>query len=118
MSMRYAICYWSRLFSVAVLFAIAACSTSGQVISESTIEERIATLTVGHSNKTDVERILGTGYTTDRNSWAYNFSDTQFDVSERRQGPGLGIIPVNAGILPTNTRAVVSVTFNDSGVLK
>jgi hypothetical protein len=110
--------YWSHLFSVAMLLTIAACSSTGQVISESSIEERIAALTVGQSTKADVERILGSGYTIDRNSWAYNFSDTAFDVSERKQGPGLGIIPVSAGVVPTNTRAVVSVAFNDSGVLK
>jgi len=107
-----------RVFIAILLFAAAGCASSGQVISQTAIEERIAALRVGKSTKADVERILGTGYTTDRNSWSYNFSDTAFDVSERKQGPVLGIIPVSAGVVPTNTRAVVSVAFNDSDVVK
>jgi len=106
------------VFFITILLAIVGCTSSGQVISETSIEERIRALRVGQSTDADVERILGTGYTTDRNSWAYNFSDTAFDVSERKQGPGLGIIPVSAGVVPTNTRAVVSVAFTDSGVMK
>jgi outer membrane protein assembly factor BamE (lipoprotein component of BamABCDE complex) len=109
--------HWSQAVTVAALLAIAGCTTSGQMISEGTIEERITALRIGQSTKADVERILGPEHATDRNRWAYNFSDTAFDISERRQGPGLGIIPVSAGVVPTNTRAVVSVAFNDSGVM-
>src|SRR5262245_5093918 len=108
----------SWAFVVSAVLALAGCTTSGQTISESSIEERIAGLRIGQSTKADVERVLGSGYSSDRNRWSYNFSDTAFDVSERRQGPGLGIIPVSAGIIPTNTRAVVTVTFNESGAMK
>lgn len=99
-------------------FALGACATSGQVISESSIEERIAALRLGQSTKPDVEKILGLDRSTDGNRWAYNFSDSAFDISERRQGPGLGIIPVSAGVTPTNTRAVVTVAFDDAGIMK
>src|SRR5574341_2576070 len=96
-------------------FAVSACATSGQVISESSIEERITALRLGQSTKPDVEKVLGLDRSTDGNRWAYNFSDSAFDISERRQGPGLGIIPVSAGVTPTNTRAVVTVVFDDQG---
>ncbi|MGH7888914.1 MAG: hypothetical protein ACREPG_13715 [Candidatus Binatia bacterium] len=109
---------WSQTLTVAALLAVAGCSTSGQVISESTMEERITALRIGQSTKADVERILGLEHSTDRNRWAYNFSDTAFDISERKQGPGLGIIPISAGVVPTNTRAVVSMAFNEAGVIK
>ena len=109
---------WSQALTVAALLAIAGCSTSGQVISESTIEERISALRISRTTKADVEKILGLDHSTDRNRWAYNFSDTAFDISERKQGPGLGILPISAGVFPTNTRAVVSVAFNDAGVMK
>jgi len=46
------------------------------------------------------------------------FSDTVYEVAERRYGPALGILPFNAGVVPTNTRAVVLMSFNDSGVIK
>jgi len=88
------------------------------MISESTMEERITTLRIGQTTKADVEKILGVDHSTDRNRWAYNFSDTAFDIFERKQGPGLGILPISVGVFPTNTRAVVTVAFNDKGVMK
>ena len=109
---------WSQAITAAILLAVAGCSTSGQLISESTVEERISSLRIGQSTKADVEKMLGADHTTDRNRWTYNFSDTAFDLSERRQGPGLGILPISAGVVPTNTRAVVSMAFNETGVMK
>ena len=108
----------SLALTIAVLLAMAGCATSGQVISESTMEQRISALRIGHSTEADVETVLGLDHSADRNVWAYNFSDTAFDISERKQGPGLGILPINAGVVPTNTRAIVSVAFNDAGVMK
>ena len=118
MTIRHHLINCSHAMTVAVLLVLAGCTTSGQVISEGNIEERLSALRIGQSTKADVERILGAGYSTDRNRWSYNFSDTAFDISERRQGPALGIIPVSAGVVPTNTRAVVSLAFNDFGVMK
>lgn len=118
MSNQFNLKGWSRALTVSTLLVIAGCSTSGQVISEGTIEERITTLRIGKTTKTDVEKILGLDHSTDRNRWGYNFSDTAFDISERKQGPGLGILPISAGIFPTNTRAVVTVAFDDTGVMK
>ena len=118
MKKRFNLKPWSQALTAAILIAIAGCSTSGQLISESTVEERISSLRIGQSTKADVEKMLGADHTTDRNRWTYNFSDTAFDLSERRQGPGLGILPISAGVVPTNTRAVVSMAFNEAGVMK
>jgi len=118
MKKRFNLKPWSQALTAAIVIAIAGCSTSGQLISESTVEERISSLRIGQSTKADVEKMLGADHTTDRNRWTYNFSDTAFDLSERRQGPGLGILPISAGVVPTNTRAVVSMAFNEAGVMK
>ena len=118
MTIQFNLKRWTHPLTVAILLAVAGCSTSGQVISESTMEERINALRIGHSTKTDVEKTLGLDHSSDRNRWGYNFSDTAFDISERKQGPGLGILPISAGVFPTNTRAVVTVAFNDTGVMK
>ena len=109
-----------RIYGLVILalVAIYGCTNSGQMIAEGSIEDRIALLRVGETTKSDVERILGTDHDTDRNRWSYNFSDTVYEVAERRYGPGLGILPFNAGVVPTNTRAVVLMSFNDSGVIK
>ena len=100
------------------LVAIYGCTNSGQMIAEGSIEDRIALLRVGETTKSDVERILGHDHDTDRNRWSYNFSDTVYEVAERRFGAGMAVLPFNAGVVPTNTRAVVLMSFNDSGVVK
>jgi outer membrane protein assembly factor BamE (lipoprotein component of BamABCDE complex) len=109
-----------RIYGVVMLalVAIYGCTNSGQMIAEGTLEDRIARLRVGESTKSDVVRILGHDHDTDRNRWSYNFSDTVYEVAERRYGPSLGVLPFNAGVVPTNTRAVVLMSFNDSGVVK
>jgi len=47
------------------LLAICGCTSSGQMIAEGTIEDRIALLRVGESTKSDVERILEPDRSTD-----------------------------------------------------
>ena len=103
---------------ILALAAIYGCTNSGQMIAVGTIEDRIARLRVGETTKSDVEQILGLDHDTDRNRWSYNFSDSVYEVGERRYGPGMGVLPFNAGVVPTNTRAVVLMSFNDSGVVK
>jgi hypothetical protein len=103
---------------ILALAAIYGCTNSGQMIAVGTIEDRIARLRVGETTKSDVEQILGLDHDTDRNRWSYNFSDTVYEVAERRYGPALGVLPFNAGVVPTNTRAVVLMSFNDSGIVK
>jgi len=100
------------------LVAIQGCTQSGQMIASDSIEDRIARLRVGETTKSDVEQILGLEHDTDRNRWSYNFSDSVYEVGERRYGPGMGVLPFNAGVVPTNTRAVVLMSFNDSGIVK
>jgi outer membrane protein assembly factor BamE (lipoprotein component of BamABCDE complex) len=100
------------------LVAIHGCTQSGQMIASNSIEDRIARLRVGETTKSDVEQILGLEHDTDRNRWSYNFSDSVYEVGERRYGPGMVVLPFSAGVVPTNTRAVVLMSFNDSGVVK
>jgi hypothetical protein len=118
MNTHYNVKRWTHVLTVAALLAAGGCTTSGQVISEQSMEERIATLRIGQSTKSEVESALGLEHSTDRNRWAYNFSDSVFEIAERRQGPGLGVLPINAGVFPTNTRAVVTLAFNDGGFVQ
>lgn len=100
------------------LAVVSACSTSPELVSEVMVEEKIARLRLGQSDKTEIESIFGIEHGNDRNRWAYYFSDRQFEISGRQQGPALGALPVSAGIVPTNTRALVVVTFNEAGLVK
>jgi hypothetical protein len=115
---RYNVKRWAHVLAVAALLAAGGCTTSGQEISEQSMEERIATLRIGQSTKAEVEKTLGLEHSTDRNRWAYNFSDSAFEIAERKQGAGLGILPISAGVFPTNTRAVVTLAFNNRGVVQ
>lgn len=109
---------WTLPLILLALSPLAACTTSGQQISAQAIEEKISALRLGQSTKTDVERILGAQHSADGNRWAYNYTDSAFDISERKQGPASGIFPVRAGVAPTNTRAVITVVFDDSMAMK
>jgi len=111
---------WLRrvdLLFLAVL-AIYGCSSSPELVSEISVEDKIDKLRLGQTNKTEVESIFGVEHGNDRNRWAYNFSDRKFEIFERQQGPGLGALPITAGVIPINTRALVVVTFNEASVVK
>ena len=97
------------------LLAIYGCSSSPELVS---VEDKIARLRLGQTGKIEVESIFGVEHGNDRNRWAYNFSDRQFEIFERRQGAGLGALPITAGVIPINTRALVVVTFNETGIVK
>jgi hypothetical protein len=100
------------------LAGVYACSTSPELVSEVAVEDKIARLRLGLSDKTEIESIFGVEHGNDRNRWAYYFSDRQWEISERQQGPGMGALPISAGVVPVNTRALVVVTFNEGGVVK
>ena len=108
-------CLYAMIF---VILACHGCNTSPEFVSETSVEDKIARLRIGQSDKSEVESIFGPQQGNDRNLWIYNFDDKQFEIYERRQGPGLGALPVGAGVVPTNTRAVVTVRFNEAGITK
>ena len=103
---------------VLAILAVHGCSGSPDFVSEVSVEEKIARLRLGQSDKSEVESIFGTDRGNDRNRWSYHFADKQFEIAERRRGPGLGALPVSAGPVPINTRAVVTVSFSEAGIVK
>jgi hypothetical protein len=107
-----------HLFISALLLSLCACTSSPELISEVSVEDKISKLRIGQSNKSEVESIFGVEHGNDRMRWAYNFDDRQFEIWERRSGSGTGVLPVAAGNVSTNTRALVTLTFNEGGVVK
>jgi len=103
---------------VLAILTLQSCASSPEFVSEVSVEDKIARLRLGQSDKSQVESIFGTDHGNDRTRWIYQFADRQFEIAERRQGPGLGALPIAAGVVPTNTRAVVTVTFNEAGIVK
>jgi hypothetical protein len=108
---------WIDVLFIALLLTCA-CTTSPQLVSETSVEEKVARLKLGQSDKSEVEGIFGVEHGNDRTRWIYNFADRQFEVFERRQGTGVGAFPITAGVVPVNTRALVTVTFNEAGIVK
>ena len=103
---------------IVALLPFLGCNTSPEFVSEISVEDKVARLKIGESDKSSVDSIFGSDHGNDRNRWIYQFADKQFAISERRQGPGSGALPVSAGVVPTNTRAVVTVTFSEAGIVK
>src|SRR2546422_5682202 len=85
-----------QLVVIALLLSLYACTSSPELISEVSVEDKISRLRIGQSNKSEVESIFGVDHGNDRMRWAYNFDDRQFEISERRYGPGIGVLPVGA----------------------
>lgn len=52
------------------------CMSSPELISEISVEDKIARLTIGQSDKSEVESIFGVEHGSDRNRWAYNFDES------------------------------------------
>jgi hypothetical protein len=100
------------------LIAVYGCATSPQSISETTVEDKIARLKIGQIGKSEVETIFGPEHGNDRHRWVYHFADTQFEITGAGQASGKPSVPIAVGVVPTNTRALVMVTFNESGILK
>jgi hypothetical protein len=101
-----------------VLMSVYGCDTSPQLISETTVEDKIARLQIGQSGKWEVETIFGPEHGNDRNRWVYHFADRQFEINRAGQASGNPTIPIAAGVVATNTRALVTVEFNEAGILK
>jgi hypothetical protein len=100
------------------LISVYGCVTSSQFISETTVEDKIARLKIGQTGKSEVEMIFGPEHGFDRNRWVYHFADTQFEITRAGQASGSPSLPIAAGAVPTNTRALVTLTFNEAGILK
>jgi hypothetical protein len=101
-----------------LLLGLYGCTSSPEFVSEVSVEDRVARLRMGESDKNEVATIFGPEHGSDRNRWIYQFADKQFAITERRQGPGLGALPMSAGVVPINTRAVVTIGFSEANVVK
>src|SRR5262249_29376076 len=53
---------------------------SPELVSQSSVEDKISRLRIGQSDKSEVESIFGLDHGNDRTRWAYNFDDKQFEI--------------------------------------
>ena len=114
MNVALAKCSW-LLLSLAI-WALAGCNASG-LVSERAFEEKVERLRIGQTSRGEIETLLGSANVVERQRLTYYFADTEFGVGVRRYAPP-SQTPINAGAIPSNTRGVVTVAFNDAGNLK
>ena len=104
----------TRLIIALIVGLIPGCA-SVQLISQQSVENKIAQVKLGVTTMGEVETLFGTQHGSEERRWFYNLSDTTFEISERKTGTLSGVFPVAPATVATNTRALISVRFTDSG---
>jgi hypothetical protein len=100
---------------VALAIALIQGCASVQLISQQSVEDRVGQIKLGVTTMSEVERIFGTQHTSENRHWFYNLSDTAVEISERKTGMLSGVFPVAPATVATNTRALITVGFTDTG---
>ena len=92
-----------------------------QAISEEALQQKVAKIKLGITTKAEIETLFGKEQTTGDFTSTYNLSDTALAPSKSlavSKGPAIlptesiGSFPIVVGRVPTNTRALITVTFN------
>ena len=91
---------------------------SGQLISQQTVEEKLARVTLGRTTMADVEATFGTPYLKEKQFWVYNLADTEPGFTEVKSPVMAGLIPPIPTTVSTNTRALITARFNEAGIVK
>ena len=100
-----------RYLFMALVFATG-CAT-GQFISQEKLQEKVGKIQVGFTTQKEIENLFGKPYLIENRSWTYGLSDTGLDNSPRFVTSNGRVIPIPT-IMPTNTRALVTVRFNEN----
>jgi len=97
--------------------AVSGCP-SGQLISQQSVEEKVARVTLGQTTNSEVEATFGSPNLKEKQLWVYSFSDTEpgFKTIDSRIGASL-IPPIPTTVI-TNTRALITVRLSDAGIVK
>jgi hypothetical protein len=103
-------CYFC--FVIVLLFTIGCAGV--QSISEEAVQEKLTQIKLGLTTKEEIENLFGKNHSTDQSSWSYNLSDSAMAVSQSTRNGWSGLFPLTFATVPTNTRALITVTFKDS----
>lgn len=107
-----------RNFLLLALLTTSGCASGPQLVSEQTVEEKLARVTLGQTTMQDIETTFGSPHLREKRLWVYNLADTSVDFSELRTPLMSGLLPPLPFNVPTNTRALISLWFNDTGKIK
>lgn len=104
----------TQLIVILLVGLIQGCA-SVRLVSQQSVEDKIAQVKLGVTTMAEVETLFGTQHGSEDRRWFYNLSDTAFEISERKTGALSGLFPVAPATVATNTRALISVRFTDTG---
>lgn len=82
-------------------------------ISEEDVQQKVSKIKLGLTTKEEIESLFGKEHTTEKFTWGYNLSDSAFGVSQSPRNGWSGLFPITVTTVPTNTRALITVTFTD-----
>ena len=98
-------------FLMVIFFSTLGC-TAGQSISEDAVQQKLAKIKIGFTTQNDIENLFGKPNVTENGRWMYSLSDAALDIANIR-----GPIPVMVATMPTNTRALIAVKFNEAAIV-
>jgi len=107
-----------RTFFVLGLLVAQGCAPKTEFVSQQAVEEKVSRITLGQTTMPEVEAIFGVAQLKDARFWAYNMADTTMDFTEVKTRIMPGMIPPMPTNVPTNTRALVTVRFDEPGTVK
>ena len=102
-------CYFCLV--IILLFTIGCAGV--QSISEEAVQEKLTQIKLGLTTKEEIENLFGKNHSTDQSSWTYHLSDSAIAISQSTRNGWAGLFPLTFATVPTNTRALITVTFTD-----
>ena len=107
-----------RLYHCVLIAPLSANGCAGQFISQEKVQERVGQIQLGFTTQKEIENLFGKPYMIENRSWYYSLLDTGFENSPNiiAHGGQRRAIPIPA-IMPTNTRALVTVRFNENDIV-
>lgn len=101
------------------LLFVSGCA-SGKFISQEKVQEKVGKIQLGFTTQREIEDLFGKPYMIENHSWTYSLSDTGFEnspniITRAEQTKGQ-VIPIPM-VMPTNTRALITVRFNENNTV-
>jgi len=100
-------------YCLVIALLVANGCTAVRSVSEEDVQQKVSKIKLGLTTKEEIESLFGKEHTTEKFSWGYNLSDSAFGVSQSPRNGWSGLFPVTVTTVPTNTRALITVTFTD-----
>lgn len=100
-------------YCLVIALLVANGCTAVRSVSEEDVQQKVSKIKLGLTTKEEIESLFGKEHTTEKFTWGYNLSDSAFGVSQSPRNGWSGLFPITVTTVPTNTRALITVTFTD-----